>query len=257
MSVYRSSVLAVRKAIRRLRFAVLEAVVLPLGVLLYRALMWTWRVQPVSPTLLDEIACEPRLIFTVFHGTLVEALAQRRMWKPFGRGWLILTTPSLDGRLAAAMLERLEVGYAPLRAGERGIGAAREYLARVGAGEVGVLLVDGPRGPRGIVKPGVPRTINAAAARVVAVGFACSRGLRLGSWDRTAVPAPFARVHVHCALVPLPEAGRGYDVVLLQAAMDAVQLEAARSIAAAPVSPHRPIASARDEANPVHPPVSP
>jgi lysophospholipid acyltransferase (LPLAT)-like uncharacterized protein len=176
----------------------------------------------------------PRVIFTIFHGTLVESLAYRPMWKAYGRRWLILTTPSLDGRLAAVMLDRLGVGHAPLQSGERGIEAAREYIARVDAGEVGVLLVDGPRGPRGVVKPGVARTIAAAQARVVAVGFASSPGVHLRSWDRTSLPAPFARVHAHCQLLPVPQDGSTYGTYgtdALQAAMDAAQLEAARAIA--------------------------
>jgi len=234
---------------RRLRFAVLEAVVLPLGVLLYRVLMRTWRVQPLNPAVMAELANEPRVIFAIFHGTLIEAIAQRRAWIPYGRRWVILTTPSLDGRLAAAMLERLEIGYAPLRSGERGLAAAGEYLARVESGEIGVLLVDGPRGPRGVVKPGVARTIAAAGARVVAIGLACSPGMRLGSWDRTVIPAPFARVHVHCALLPVPADGRTYDLGVLQAAMEAAELAAARDLST-PAGDHR--TSARDEANPVH-----
>lgn len=174
----------------------------------------------------------PRVIFTIFHSTLFEALAFGQVWKPHGRHWMILTTPSLDGRLAVSMLNRLGLAHAHIVRGAPGIEAAREYIDRIGTGEVGIILVDGPRGPREVVKPGVIRTIDAAGARVVAVGFASSRGGRARSWDRTVVPAPFARVHCYCQLLPEPAPGNAYSRAALQAAMDAARVQASRALAA-------------------------
>ena len=37
---------------------------------------------------------------------------------------------------------------------------------------------------------------GATGTRILPIGFAASRALRLRSWDRFTIPAPFARVHV-------------------------------------------------------------
>lgn len=221
---------ALGKSIRRLRFVVLESLVLPLAMLPFRALMWTWRTRGPSASLLAEVAATPRVIFLITHGTLLEGLVFTALWRAYRRRWLILTTPSLDGRFAVAMLERLGIGYAPLLRGARGAEAAREFIARIEAGEVGVILVDGPRGPSGVVKDGVARTIAAARARVVVAGLAASPGIGLNSWDRLFIPAPFARVQSCCRLLPEPTSEAGYDTAALQAAMDAALADAARPL---------------------------
>lgn len=209
------------KSMRRLRFLLLERVLLPLAMLPWRAWMRSWRMHGPDPTMLAELAKRPRVIVMIFHGTLVEGLAQTAMWKPYGRHWVVLTTPSLDGQFAVAMLDRFTVRCAPLVQGERGAEAAREFIARVAAGDIGCILVDGPRGPRGVVKSGVARTVAAAGAEVVAAGLAASSGFHFNSWDRTYLPAPFAQVHVRFRLL-----GCAPDGATIQSAMDAVTGEA-------------------------------
>jgi lysophospholipid acyltransferase (LPLAT)-like uncharacterized protein len=237
MSVYvPSSVVPDAKSIRRLRFALLERIVLPLAFLPLRALIWSWRSRSPSPALLAEIAAWPRVVLTIFHGTLIEGLAYTAMWRPYGRQWVVLTTPSLDGRFAAAMLARFGVRCAPLVPGARGAEAAREFVARVEAGDVGVILVDGPRGPRGVVKPGVARTIAAARARTVAAGLAAAPGIGVNSWDRTYVPAPFARVQASFRALPAPPAGDAHDAAAIQAALDGAVRDAAHAICRSPAA---------------------
>jgi len=225
-----SSVVPGGKSIRRLRFFVLERIILPLAFPALRALLWTWRTHWPGPSWLSEIAARPRVIFTIFHGTLFAGLAFFAMWRPHGRRWVVLTTPSLDGRFAAAMLARCGVRCAPLQPGARGSAAAREFIDRVAAGDVGVILVDGPRGPRGVVKSGVAHTIAAARADVVAAGLAASAGYRFASWDRIDLPAPFAHVHLHCRLLPWPAAAGVLETAAIQAALDAAAAAAAGAI---------------------------
>jgi lysophospholipid acyltransferase (LPLAT)-like uncharacterized protein len=220
------------KAIRRLRFYLLERLVLPLAMWPLRAWLWSWRTSGPDPSLIADVLARQRVIFTIFHGTLLEGLVYQALWRAHGRRWVVLTTPSLDGQFAAAMLDRVGVGCAPLVPGARGVAAAREFVARVAQGDIGVILVDGPRGPRGVVKPGVARTIEAARADVVAAGLWASRGIRFNSWDRTYLPAPFARVHLCCHLLAPPAAGAAHDGRAIQAALEAACAEAQRALQA-------------------------
>jgi lysophospholipid acyltransferase (LPLAT)-like uncharacterized protein len=226
----RSSVLRVGKSIRRLRFAVLEKIVLPLAIVPLRALVWSWRRRGPDPTLIAQVAKAPRVIFAIWHGTFFSGLAFTRLWLPYGRRWVALTTPSLDGDLARAVLDRFGVGHASLARDVRGVDAARQFITRVEAGEIGVLLVDGPRGPRAAVKPGVARTIAAARAQVVVAGIAAAPSVRLRSWDRFCVPTPFAHVLACCALLPPLAAGDAGDLAVIQAALEGAAAEAEQGV---------------------------
>ena len=159
-----SAVVPIRKSIRRLRFFLLENLVLPLAIFPLRALIWSWRKEGPGQDVTDEIAAMPRVILTIWHGSLLHGFAFFPLAKPYGRRWRVLVTPSLDGRLAAATLDRLDAGHVLLVSGVRGVDAATQFIRCVEAGEVGVIIADGPLGPRGVVKAGVARTVAVAGA---------------------------------------------------------------------------------------------
>jgi hypothetical protein len=56
------------------------------------------------------------------------------------------------------------------------------------------IALDGPRGPRGVVKPGALWLSKATSCAIVPMGIAFGRAKRFGSWDRLALPMPFSRV---------------------------------------------------------------
>jgi hypothetical protein len=55
-------------------------------------------------------------------------------------------------------------------------------------------LVDGPRGPRGKVKPGLVLMAQRSGAVLIPVLYATRHKWVAGSWDRMQVPLPFGRV---------------------------------------------------------------
>jgi lysophospholipid acyltransferase (LPLAT)-like uncharacterized protein len=76
----------------------------------------------------------------------------------------------------------------------RGGAEALRTLARSLADGVSVMVVpDGPRGPREIVKPGVVTLAALSGAAIVPVALGASAEWRLRSWDRFRIPRPFAR----------------------------------------------------------------
>jgi lysophospholipid acyltransferase (LPLAT)-like uncharacterized protein len=213
------------QAIRRRRFWLLERLILPVVMRLFRLLIRSWRVDGPDPDLVARVAAEPRVMFTLWHGNLPNGMVCHRLFRPYGRRWVGLVTPSLDGRLLSKALRYLEVDSAPLRDGVRGIDGATDFVQCVAAGSVGAVAADGPRGPRHVVKDGVARTAAAAGARIVVAGVATTRGFRFRSWDRPQVAGPFARVYVCWRLLSPAEAS---DTAAIQTAIDAVQDEATR-----------------------------
>ncbi|MCK5943021.1 MAG: hypothetical protein KAI24_13670, partial [Planctomycetes bacterium] len=60
-----------------------------------------------------------------------------------------------------------------------------------------VITPDGPRGPRHSINTGAAWLARATGAPVLPVSVAMSRAWRFNSWDRMAIPKPFARVVLH------------------------------------------------------------
>jgi hypothetical protein len=60
----------------------------------------------------------------------------------------------------------------------------------------GAHIVDGPRGPARIVKPGLILLAQKAEAAICPVYASFERSWILNSWDRFIVPKPFSRVYI-------------------------------------------------------------
>ena len=110
-----------------------------------------------------------------------------------------------------------------------GFGAFRRMLRVLRAGGEIAVTPDGPRGPAGVVKPGVVAAIQIAEASIVPVAAWASSAWKLRSWDGFSIPKPFARLHVVYG-TPLrlsKDVARTEAARLLERRLDAVS-EAAR-----------------------------
>jgi hypothetical protein len=102
---------------------------------------------------------------------------------------------SRDGERIRSTL--LALGYAePARGSSSrgGPGALRHLLRLLAGGTTVALLVDGPRGPVRRAKNGIVSIARLSDTPIQPVAFAARPALRLGSWDRSLIPLPFARV---------------------------------------------------------------
>lgn len=212
---------------RRLRFFLLEKIVLPLATIPLRWLIWTWRKRGPSEKTMDEIASVPRVILVTCHGMFLHGLAFSQLWAPHGRRVVVMLSPSLDGKLLAATLERFGLDHVGATSDSHGVAGTLEFIRRVEAGDVGLIAVDGPRGPRGAVKPGVLRIAAATGAQLVVASTAASCGITFGSWDGAHLAAPFARVELSYRLLPPAVAGADDVIAQIQQAFD----DAARQLA--------------------------
>lgn len=65
---------------------------------------------------------------------------------------------------------------------------------------------DGPRGPSGVVQPGVMAMAHKSGAVLVPVGIAVRPAYRAPSWDRYVIPIPFAKVRIlYGPGIPVPK----------------------------------------------------
>jgi lysophospholipid acyltransferase (LPLAT)-like uncharacterized protein len=160
--------------------------------LLARVWLATLRVRVVAHPELGEVQDRP-WVLAFWHGTQWPLLAWRRR-----RRTVVLVSLSRDGAMQARALALQGLSVvrgSSSRGGARGLAALVRTMKRDGADAA--FAVDGPRGPRGVVKSGAVVAARLAGAVIVPMGGAVRRGIVLRrAWDRFAIAWPFTRVDV-------------------------------------------------------------
>lgn len=198
---------------------------------LLRALGWTWRIETLGP--------DPRLRAAgpdADSGTYLAALHHESMlpaaWHFRDRAYAVAVSRSDDGELVRSTL--LQLGYAePARGSSSRGGSAvlRRMLRLIEGGQTVAVLVDGPRGPARVSKPGVLAIARLSGQPIIPIAFSARPVLRLRSWDASLIPLPFARVV--CAFgEPIPVSCPAEETAEKAAARDLdLRLEALRQAA--------------------------
>ena len=103
---------------------------------------------------------------------------------------------SRDGELAARLAERL--GLVPVRGSSTrgGVTALAAILKALKKNPAVIHIVDGPQGPKGIVKPGLISMAQMSGAVILPVFVSADRVWIMRSWDRFLVPKPFSKVTI-------------------------------------------------------------
>jgi lysophospholipid acyltransferase (LPLAT)-like uncharacterized protein len=133
--------------------------------------------------------------------------------------WMLMCSRSSDGDLMTSVEKGL--GYRVAR-GSSGSGGARALAEMIKAQREdrhlnSCLAVDGSRGPRGVAQLGILTLARKNAGVLLPVAASASKSWVLGSWDRTVIPKPGAKIRI---LIGEP--------MELPARMDEQQAESAR-----------------------------
>jgi lysophospholipid acyltransferase (LPLAT)-like uncharacterized protein len=106
----------------------------------------------------------------------------------------IMISRSKDGDLIAGVAQL--TGWYPVRGSSLrgGKDALKEMIRRLRKKRLAAHIMDGPRGPMGIVKPGAIRLALAGNAVLVPFYIASDRAWYANSWDKFLIPKPFAEV---------------------------------------------------------------
>src|SRR5436309_98342 len=193
--------------------APLERAMAPvLGAMVVRLLAPTLRIRREEAAVDALWRAGAPAIYAVWHG--------RILLLPYLYGWRrarVLASRSRDGELVTRFVARF--GLEAVRgSSSRGGAEALRLLARgLAEGRDAVVVPDGPRGPREIVKPGIVALARLSGAPIVPVALGASAEWQLRSWDDFRIPRPFAR----CVL-------RFGDVIRVPSDADRAAQEAAR-----------------------------
>ena len=112
------------------------------------------------------------------------------------QGIRVLISQHKDGEFIARAIEHL--GYCTVR-GSSTRGGTRALFRMISAAQGGDdlgITVDGPRGPRLHVKPGVLLIAARSGIPIVPFAVASCRSINLSSWDRFQIPIPFSKAVV-------------------------------------------------------------
>lgn len=168
--------------------AIMLATVPVVGAAAVRLLALTLRIRRDETPVLPLWRAGTPAIYVVWHARilLLPCLYGSRRAR-------VLASRSRDGELVTRFAKAF--GLEAVRgSSSRGGASALWLLARaLRDGHDVVVVPDGPRGPREMLKPGVVALARLSGAPIVPLALGASVEWRAGSWDEFRVPRPFAR----------------------------------------------------------------
>jgi lysophospholipid acyltransferase (LPLAT)-like uncharacterized protein len=176
-----------------------------LGSLTIRGLGYSWRSRTYGEEYLQRARDHhPAVIFAFWHGRLLALSFTHR-----NRAIQVLASEHADGEMMGQTIRRLGFGHVR---GSSTRGGARAIRRLVGKLEEGLdlgITVDGPKGPKFVVKPGPLEIAKLSGAAIIPITASSTRHWTFHSWDAFEVPKPFSRVSVRYGepVVVPPDAG--------------------------------------------------
>ena len=162
---------------------------------LLRAYSWTFRlhVENEKPWL-DYLQGGGRVLLCGWHQQFFAAIRHFKSYAPYRPALMI--SQSKDGDIIAGIAEKS--GWHTVRGSSSRDGgrALKEMVGQLQLTGLAAHVVDGPRGPAGIIKAGAVSLARASGAVVVPLYTASDRAWYFKSWDRFMLPKPFAKVNL-------------------------------------------------------------
>lgn len=161
-----------------------------LGILIFDTILFSCRIEVKG---LDVAGPYMRrrssYLLASWHGRLIVYFLGPRDDKPAA-----MASRSRDGYMA--FLLQKTGGYRVFRGssrkgGKEALGQMEHYMRS--ERRSGMLSVDGPTGPRHVVKPGVVKLASALSYPIIPMSFSARRFKSMRSWDRLMIPFPFTR----------------------------------------------------------------
>jgi lysophospholipid acyltransferase (LPLAT)-like uncharacterized protein len=203
-----------------------------------RFLLWliTWTgfliIRAIGPTLRFSLSWEEGspgslearpFVYSFWHACMIPAMY---LWRDLQIR--VMSSDSFDGEYTGRIM--MKFGFVKVR-GSSSKFAVRALLGmrrELENGWVVAFTLDGPRGPRYVVKPGPVLLARATGVPMVVFHMALTRAWVLNTWDRLMIPKPFSRILMRVSrqiLVPMDadDAQREQSLKELQESLDRVR----------------------------------
>jgi lysophospholipid acyltransferase (LPLAT)-like uncharacterized protein len=163
-----------------------------LGRTVVSALFLTTRVERRGTEHFERFRREGKpVVFVFWHGQLLPIVHIHQ-----GEGIVVLVSEHQDGEYITRIIERNGFGTVRGSSTRGGTTGLRGLVRAARAGRDLALTPDGPRGPRGELKPGALLVAQLTGLPIVPLAVGASRAWRLSSWDGFLVPGPLSKVEV-------------------------------------------------------------
>jgi lysophospholipid acyltransferase (LPLAT)-like uncharacterized protein len=132
------------------------------------------------------------VLLCIWHQQFFSAVRPFNKYKTFNPS--IMISQSRDGEIVAKVAFR--TGWNPVRGSSSngGMEALKIMISNLKEKKLAAHIVDGPRGPAGIVKAGTIKLAHAANAVIVPFTVSAEKAWYFNSWDKFLLPKPFSKV---------------------------------------------------------------
>ena len=155
-----------------------------------RLLIRTWSFRVVNRRPYEEwVRNGGGVVGTVWHQMVIPGVAFFR-----DRRITLMISRSRDGEMIARVAHRL--GFLTVRGSSTrgGTEALHDLIGALRRGGKTAITVDGPRGPARDPKIGAILAARATGVPLLPIASHACPAIKAGSWDRTVIPLPFARI---------------------------------------------------------------
>ena len=162
-----------------------------IGLFIIKIISSTYRIRIINSEIERDILKKGHIpIYASWHQRFFPGITFFASRKPIS----IMISQSKDGELISRVVNAL--GWYPVRgsSSKGGRQALKQIKKLVKEGYKVGHIIDGPRGPLGIVKPGLLLIAQASGMPIVPVITSGEKKWVFNSWDRFMVPKPFSRV---------------------------------------------------------------
>ncbi len=149
---------------------------------------WSVKVRFINKESVESLVSKKKnIIYAFFHGDMVLLLHAYR-----NSGILIPASESRDGEIMARLLKNFGFDVVRGSSKRKGHKALLELITGIRRSKTVAISVDGPRGPRHAVKPGVVYLAGLLKVPIVPVAVSAQRFRIIEkSWDHLMIPVPF------------------------------------------------------------------
>jgi lysophospholipid acyltransferase (LPLAT)-like uncharacterized protein len=162
-----------------------------IGLAVVRIISATYKVKMINPEIERNVLEKGQIpIYCSWHQRFFPGIILFARRKPIS----IMISRSRDGEIVSGIIQLL--GWYPVRgsSSKGGHQALRKIKKLVREGYKIGHIVDGPRGPFGVVKPGLLLIAQTTGMPIIPIIISAEKKWVFNSWDRFIIPKPFSRV---------------------------------------------------------------
>jgi lysophospholipid acyltransferase (LPLAT)-like uncharacterized protein len=176
------------------RFA-LKYGLIPCAHYLIRVYFTLIRIRAINEDIIfNHLEGGKKAIVAIWHQRIILILSYAKRFGSYRPS--VMISQSRDGETIARIAKRLNfrpVRGSSSRGGKEALGI---MIADLAQHPLAAHVLDGPRGPRGVIKPGLIVMAQSSGVPVLPVYISVDKAWVLNSWDRTLIPKPFSTITV-------------------------------------------------------------